>query len=53
MYGVGLDYAFCACSRSFPGAVSRKPKKTIVVLLSLSEGAGYKNCIPGLTYMFF
>ena len=28
-----LDFAFCACSRSFPGIVTRKSKETILLLL--------------------
>jgi len=29
-----LDFAFCACSRFFPGVVNRKSKESILLLLS-------------------
>ena len=29
-----LDFAFCACSRFFPGVVTRKSKETILLSLS-------------------
>ena len=47
------DFAFGACSRSFPGAVSGKYKETILVLWSRSENEKRRRSVSSSTWIHY